>query len=687
MITPEILAPAGSADALKAAVRCGAAAVYLGTDAFNARKHAQNFAGDALKEAVAYCHIHGVQVHLTLNTLIRENEMEQALDVAIRAQKFGVDALIVQDVGLARRLRAVLPDMPLHASTQLSCHSPEGVRFLRDQGFSRVVLSREMSLEEIRRCSGLGCELEVFIHGALCMCVSGQCYMSAALGGRSGNRGVCAQPCRLPFKAAGTDNRTNGYALSLKDVSLPQYIPALVKAGVVSFKIEGRMKRPEYVAAAVTVCRAAADGVPVSTEIQEQLRAVFSRSGFTDGYYTDKRGTAMFGIRRQEDVVAAPPALKALATLYAKEPQHIPIHLHLTADVNTPSVLTVSDTNGHTVTVTGEAAQMAIHTPTTAEKAVAALCKTGGTPYAATAVAEIGANAILPASVINALRRDALYALDRARTAIPTRRIESPSKAPEKANNFTPSRVLRLQNAQQYSSALCNETVVLPLSTPADTLKRIIKSHKGICGIEIPRGVFGDTQWVYTQLQHAKESGIRFIVCGTINGIEMARSCGLPLIGGFGFNITNTDAVNFYADNGLAGLILSPELSFPQMQFAKNAVLPCGLLIYGRLPLMLTRNCPRTAAGGSCNSCKGAYLVDRRQASFPVICENGCTDVLNSVPTYWGDRLKDIPDYLFQLFYFTTETAQDITNILSLYENGGLPPFAITRGMYRKGVE
>ncbi len=687
MITPEILAPAGSADALKAAVRCGAAAVYLGTDAFNARKHAQNFAGDALKEAVAYCHIRGVQVHLTLNTLIRENEMEKAIDIAIRAQEYGVDALIVQDVGLARRLRAILPDMPLHASTQLSCHSPEGVRFLRDQGFTRVVLSREMSLEEIRACQNLGCELEVFVHGALCMCVSGQCYMSAALGGRSGNRGVCAQPCRLPFQASNTNNFTNGYALSLKDLSHVAYIPELVKAGVVSFKIEGRMKRPEYVAAAVTVCRAAAEGETISTELQDRLRAVFSRSGFTDGYYTGKRGTAMFGTRTQEDVTAAPPALKALATLYAKETQCVPVFLHLTAHAGEPSTLTATDNDGHTVTVTGECAQVALNAPTTVEKAVAALCKTGGTPYLATATAVIDANAMLPISLINALRRDVLEALDASRAAIPVRRVEKYAFSAVKKNNFTHNRILRLQTAEQYSDALNSETVILPLSTPTETLKRICAQHNGTLGIELPRGIFGSTTHIYTRLQAAVDIGVDFALCNNVNTIEIARSFDLSIYGGFGCNITNSDAVTFYAENGFDGATISPELSFPQMQFAQNAALPCGILVYGKLPLMLTRNCPRAAAGGACNTCKGGTLVDRKRVSFPVVCENGCSEVLNSVPTYWADRIKDMPPYLFHLYHFTTESANDVVNVLSLYDNGKEAPFDITRGMYRKGVE
>lgn len=684
----EILAPAGSADALKAAVRCGAAAVYLGTDAFNARQHAENFAGDALKEAVAYCHVRGVQVHLTLNTLIRENEFEQAKAVAVRAQEYGVDALIVQDVGLARVLRNLLPDMPLHASTQLSCHTPDGVRFLRDQGFSRVVLSREMSLEEIRSCANLGCELEVFVHGALCMCVSGQCYMSAALGGRSGNRGLCAQPCRLPFSAEGTDNRTDGYALSLKDLSLAQYIPALIAAGVTSFKIEGRMKRPEYVAAAVSVCRAAADGRPISEELQQQLQAVFSRSGFTDGYYTEQRGTAMFGTRRQEDVVAAPPALKALAKLYEKESQTVPVKLHLSAAVGVPTTLTVTDGDGNTVSVTGASAEQALNAPTTAEKAVASLCKTGGTPYRAEATAEIGEGAMLPASVLNGLRRDALSALDAARAEIPARRVSNTEKISVKNVDFTPAkRLIRLQSAEQYSEALRNDAIVLPLSTPADTLQNILHIHRGVCGVEIPRSCFGGTERLKNKLSDAKNAGVQFILCGNVNGIEMAQSTGLPMIGGFGCNITNSEAVAFYTENGFSAVTLSPELSFMQMRFADNGALPYGILAYGRLPLMLTRNCPRKAAGGSCKECKGKNLVDRKQSYFPLVCENGCTEVLNCVPTYWGDHLSDVPKGAFHLFHFTVESAQETAEILRLYDTMQSAPFPITRGMYRKGVE
>ena len=684
----EILAPAGSADALTAAVRCGAAAVYLGTDAFNARQHAENFGGDALTDAVAYCHVRGVKVYLTLNTLIRENEFSDALDVAVRAQRAGVDALILQDVGLARRLHTMLPQMPLHASTQLSCHSADGVRFLQKNGFCRVVLSREMTAAEIESCAGLGCELEVFVHGALCMCVSGQCYLSAMLGGRSGNRGLCAQPCRLPFSVEGSENYTNGYALSLKDQSLSAYIPRMIQAGVLSFKIEGRMKRPEYVAAAVSVCLAAARGETVSAETLRDLEAVFSRSGFTDGYYIDKRGAAMFGTRTYEDVAAASAVLKKLSGLYEKQPQTIPVYMHLTASVDQPPVLIVRDADDHEVTVSGAPCEAAHTIATTADKVITQLKKTGGTPFAATATAVLGEGVMLPASVVNSLRRDALEQLEKLRATVPPRDVcDTLPVSDFSTTAWQYGRVIRLQKASQYSEALQTETVVLPALTPKMVWEQLAVTHTGAFGVEIPRGLFGNTAAVEKGLEFAKQMGAAFVLCGNVNGIRMAQAVGLPILGGFGMNITNAQAVNFYAENGLSALTVSPELSLAQMRFAADASIPCGVLVYGRLPLMLTRNCPKKAAGTSCTCNAADGLVDRKQVKFPVMCENGCSELLNSVPIYWGDKQQELPRGLFSLYHFTDEDAQRVTEVLRMYTQGAEADMPITRGMYRKGVE
>ena len=287
----EILAPVGSMEALKAAVRCGANAVYLGQKNFSARKNSQNFDEEELLEAVAYAHQRGVQVHQALNILVFDHELD-ALKGCIRAAcQAGVDALIVQDLGVASIVKALAPDLPLHASTQMAIHSPAGVKAAEELGFSRVVLARELSREEIARIrKSTPLQLEVFVHGAHCMCVSGQCYMSAMFGGKSGNRGQCAQPCRLPFTVEGQGENV----LSLKDMSLVEKLPLLQEMGIDSVKIEGRMKRPEYVAAAVTACRMALAGERPDLH---SLQAVFSRSGFTSGYFDAKVDKTMFGFR------------------------------------------------------------------------------------------------------------------------------------------------------------------------------------------------------------------------------------------------------------------------------------------------------------------------------------------------------------------------------------------------------
>ena len=289
----EVLSPAGSSDALIAAVQNGADAVYLGYGSFNARMNAKNFTEEQLRQSVSYCHVRGVKVYLTLNTLVRDRELKEAGQVLLEAQRAGVDAVLVQDLGVLQLVRQMAPDMPIHASTQMSIHSLEGVRKAAELGISRVVLARELSREQIAAiCRESPIELEVFVHGALCMCHSGQCYMSAMIGRRSGNRGQCAQPCRMAY---GFDRSENRYPLSLKDNCLVEYLGELDRMGVACVKIEGRMKRAEYVAITTKIYKDAALGRPVTAGQLQSLRKVFSRQGFTDGYYTGSRGPAMFG--------------------------------------------------------------------------------------------------------------------------------------------------------------------------------------------------------------------------------------------------------------------------------------------------------------------------------------------------------------------------------------------------------
>ena len=686
---PEVLAPVGSPECLTAAVRCGAAAVYLGVEGFNARRSAHNFTTDSLKEAVAYCRARGVAVYLTLNTLIREEELDAAVDTAIKAAACGVDALILQDLGLARRLAAVMPDMPLHASTQLSCHTPEGVKFLRDAGFSRVVLAREMSREEMAACAGLGVELEVFVHGALCMSVSGQCYFSAMLGGRSGNRGACAQPCRLPFEPTGDRPRPcppDRAALSLKDNCLIDYVQELAELGITSLKIEGRMKRPEYVAAATAVYAGAVKGELPSPAELERLKSVFSRSGFTDGYYTDRSGGEMFGVRRHEDVTAAAPVLKELARLYDKEVPLVPVEMNFSL-TDKESVLTLRD-GTHRVVVKGAGGEVAQNRPLEKGRVEEQLRKTGGTPYRVTDVEVTLAEGLtLPMSVLNALRRDAIDKLDDKRSTFTPCKCDNGAvfpALPVRASGATRT-VARLQKADQYSENLGADIVILPLSTPIDTLSAI--AGQVTMGVEIPRGMFGQEETIRARLKAAKAAGAKLALCGNVGALPLALEADFVPMGGFGLNLTNREALNFYTEHGLKMATLSVELTAGQMKRLVPAPLPVGLMVYGHQPLMLTRNCPRKSALGSCKGCRGQGITDRTGTTFPVVCEGGCAEVLNSVPLWWGDKLAELPAVDYHLYHFTVEDADRCAAVLAAYSQGGKPPAAITRGLYKRGVE
>ena len=693
----EILAPAGSPEALTAAVRCGADAVYLGVGRFNARRAAHNFAPEDMPETVRYCHARGTAVHLALNTLVREDEMRDALALAEQACGWGVDALIVQDRGLARRIHAAAPAMPLHASTQLSCHTPSGVEELRDCGFSRVVLAREMSREEIAECVGLGCETEVFAHGALCMCVSGQCILSAMLGGRSGNRGMCAQPCRLPFAPAGGGPAGDRTALSLKDLCLLEYVEQLREAGVDSLKIEGRMKRPEYVAAAVTAYRAAADGQAVNRQLTEDLQAVFSRSGFTDGYYRGRRDAVLFGSRRREDVTAATAEVfSRLHRLYDRENPRVPLALTFTMRAGAPVRLQGRSGNA-AAEATGPVPEAAVHRPLSAQRAAEQLRKIGGTPFLPPEVdCRMADGLTVPLSALNALRREVCDRLldMRGETApVSFTYTQEPPCAP-RAQRPGPSKlVARFADAAQCPEDGDMDAAVVPLDTPPEVLRRL--SARRPTGVEIPRGLFGADEAARRLLAAAKDAGAAFALCGGVGAVRLAREASLPPVGGFGLNVANRDALRAYAEEGAAAAVLSMELTFAQMAFAARgqAAIPAGALVYGHQPLMLLRACPRRAAEGcaGCGDSRPRAMTDRRGAVFPLECgrdrPGGCVELLNGDCLFWADRLNELPPLDFWLLHFTGEDAGEVRETLRAYRSGGRPPERLTRGLYRRGVE
>ncbi len=670
-------------ESLKAAVRCGADAVYFGGKTLNARRGAENFDDIETEDAVKYCRSRGVKAYITLNTVLSDNDFADAVKIIERACAIGADALILQDLGLAKLAKEIAPGMILHASTQMSVQTRAGLELLRELGFSRVVLPRELSKTEIKALvENTPLELEMFVHGALCMSVSGQCYMSAMLGSRSGNRGLCAGPCRLPFAA---ENGT-GFDLSLKDLSLIEHLRALEALGIRSFKIEGRMKRPEYVGAAVTACRKALDG-ELSNELAQNLQAVFSRSGFTEGYYTGNRGRTMFGTRQKDDVTAAAPVLSTLARLFDSEKPLVPVDFTFTCVAGEPLSL-AAGAMGKSVFESSEVVpQPAQNRPLTRETIEEQLQKCGGTQFFAKETEiDLDEGLNVPLAAINALRRKTLEALNSALEQPKPIKFSAPVTVLKEHLEKPVWIYARFSALSQIPSELYGiKRIFLPLDSSAGGLGKL--TEKGFeAAVEIPRGIFGGSEKIITQLKQAKAAGVQAACAGTIDGMELAKREGFSVHAGLGSNIYNSYALAKLAQMGVSEATLSFELNLLQAAALKGT-LTRGLIAYGRLPLMLTRNCP-VANGASCQACGGqGKLTDRMGIVFPVVCESGCAEVLNSRPLYMADRLGEMKNMDFLTLYFTTETKEECAEVIKAYKDSKAPQGDFTRGLYYRGVE
>ena len=678
---PEVLAPVGNGEMLVAAVRSGADAVYLGLDDFNARRNAENFTVDSLKQAVEYCHIRGVKVYLTLNIIISDSELKRALEMCLAAADAGIDAVIATDIGFIKLLREACPSLPIHASTQMTVHSPAALKSIKEMGFDRVVVSREMSREELSalciEAKRLKLEVEVFVHGALCMCISGQCLLSAMLGGRSGNRGLCAGPCRLPFQAeAGT-----GYDLSLKDQSLIPYLGELWDMGVTSLKIEGRMKRPEYVAAAVSACRHMIDEGSVPEELDRALSDVFSRSGFTDGYYSGKLGRDMFGIRTKEDVKASNETLASLHELYRNEMQRIPLLADVKIVTNEKISLSLSDWTNY-VTVTGSIPEAAISRPIDSETVREKLSKTGGTPYYIENInIELDEGLSVKISELNELRRTAIERFDALRATPIIREkkdVNFPQKARPELKNI--AKIVRIEKNDQLSELVRSADLVV---LPAEKDPRQFNLTNCRFAIDVPRGIFKE-EYIEKQLEKWKNAGATAAFCGTLSAIELAKRAELPVIGDFGLNIYNTAAAEYFSD--LSALTISAELLLSDA-VRIGGKLPKGIISYGKLPLMITRNCPLKNGVGCADCENGGELTDRKDTRFKIRCRNGCSELLNSRPIWIADRKDEMMGLDFEVLYFTDESADRVDEVIRAYNNTQAPDCEYTRGLYFRGVE
>ena len=692
----ELLAPAGSMDALRAAVQSGANAVYLGSGPFNARQNAKNFSLDELPDAVRYCHVRGVQVHLTLNTLVTDRELEQAAQTITAAVRAGVDAFIVQDLGLVSLLRQMAPEVPLHASTQMSIHSLDGVLRAAAMGLSRVVLARELSRAEIAYiCRNSPIEIEVFVHGALCMCYSGQCYFSAAVGARSGNRGQCAQPCRLPY---GYGRFEDKYPLSLKDNCLISDVEELARMGVASVKIEGRMKRPEYVAVATRLYRAAIDGQPVSAEDMRDLRDVFSRQGFTRGYYEGQTGPDMFGTRQKER--ENHELLQRARFSYENaESALVPVRFYAVINARQHAMLAVEDDQGNLCKTEGPVPEAAVSKPLTQQALAERLAKTGGTPYRCVETKSVVAPGLtLSAAAINAMRRELLSHLTALRGRQPERELNSFSAVKPYFGFTRPPRwtvgVLRAEQITPRLMGLKPVRLYVPLSMfKKDTgWMRLIPPRTELAAV-LPRVILdGEVESLLEALDAAHALGVRLALCGNLGHISLARSRGFTVCGDFGLNLFNSRAMNMARSLGLESATASFELTVPRIRDLSKP-LPTELLVYGRLPLMLTENCLIKNRTGRCACDAGAMkLVDRRGEEFRVLPDqDSCRSVIyNGKKLYLLDKLPELRNLgLWALrVQFTTENPMEVDSVASSMRAAApFDPGACTRGLYYRGVE
>ncbi len=654
----ELLAPAGSFAALEAAIEAGADAVYLGPDRHNARLNGENFTEDAIREAVRYCHIRHRKVYMTLNTLLSDRELAEMADYAHFLAESGIDAVIVQDVGLASLLSASVPELPLHASTQMTVHNAYGIERAKALGFQRVVLSREAFSRDLIKKSPL--EIEVFIHGALCVSYSGQCYFSSMLARRSGNRGTCAQPCRHRYK--------NGYEMSLHDLCLARHVPELLSLPISSLKIEGRLKSPDYVRGVVSVYRRLLDeGRAATNEEMEFLSRLFSRQGFTDGYFIGKKGRHMFGFRTDADKQASQSL-----TVPPSEPEKIPLSMSVSIREGAPARLLLSD-GVYTAAACGETPQKAANRPITAADCEKALSKTGGTPYTAHITADVDPGLFLPAASLNALRRDGLAAL--ATATVSVRPVETDGLSiPHFPSHETEIQCI-FQNPRQIPENLRADFIWLPIFSMDSVMSENV-------GAILPTIIFdSEMEPVKKQLIKLRDSGLRHVMCQTIGQSLLCRELGLLPHGGTGLHIFNSRSA-FLSD--MKSLVASPELLASQIRQMKKPV-PLSVMVYGRHTLMTMENC-LAEVRGKCHGGKSFYpLTDEKGSIFPVLCAYPHrNEVLNARPLYMADKLDTLQNAGLHAFIlrFTTESRQEAAEIMTLYEKGAPAPFPFTRGCF-----
>lgn len=720
--TIEVLAPAGSFESMKAAVCAGADAVYMGGSRFGARAYADSVGEDMVLQAIEYCHAHGRKLYMTVNTLLKERELEQELyEYLLPYYEAGLDAVIVQDLGVFSYIRRQFPDLPVHASTQMTITGPGGAKFVGDMGAARLVTARELSLQELKEIrQSTDLEIEAFVHGAICYCYSGQCLYSSIIGGRSGNRGRCAQPCRLPYRVrCGKDalnRKSDSYVLNLKDMRTLEDLPELLEAGVNSLKIEGRMKSPLYTAGVVSIYRKYVDlylekgkaGYCVDSKDIDMLSQLFDRGGYTDTYLKKHNGADMLALKEKPAFRKIDPAIVSyLENTYvnAELKEKIQGDVRISEGFSATMSITWQDIS---VTVEGAVVDKARSKPLSYESVEKQMKKLGNTPYIWENLAiTLEGDGFLPVQAVNELRRNALEALEEAIRVKYRRgaaaRIASVREETKKTASWQPKLHVSLEQLEFLDivlEAADVETVYLD-STELDfaRLSEYVKAchHAGKgCYVVLPYIFRGPAKKrVLKALPQIKTSGLDGIIVRNLEEITFVREelPNLSFITDAGVYSWNQEAKAVLKELGAKYTTAPYELNEKELE--ARGMTDSELVVYGRLPMMITANCVKNTLTACNHKVECLQMEDRKQVDFPVkTCCNDCYNIIyNSRPMSLCDQRAAVeklaPDSV--RISFTLESAAQMRAVLSQFRGSwqkeSFDADVFTRGHFKRGVE
>lgn len=699
----ELLAPAGNLEILKGVIESGADAVYVGGSMFGARAYANNFTEEELLEAIDFAHLRGVKVYLTVNTLIKNSEFSKLYDYLLVYYKRGLDAVIVQDLGVVKAIHEYFPSMEIHTSTQMTVTGADGVRFLSQFGVTRVVMAREVSLAEMKRIhEETGMELEAFVHGALCYSYSGQCLFSSILGGRSGNRGRCAQPCRLPYTVEG---KKDEYILSLKDMCGIKALDKLHDAGVYSLKIEGRMKQLEYACGVVKYYRSYIDSMkPVSDADYDRIKALGNRCGFTDRYYFDHNGSDM--------VTYVKPNFVSNAAEPSPEKRKLSIEGELVLREGEPGSLTVKR-GDVTYKASIEPVSAALKAPLDKKAAIDRINKTGDTDFEFSHIkAQIGENVFVPNGALNKLRRDAISGLcdkllkkyyrndaryaDMSRlTALPEHVVKSDAAHDEAINDYTT--ICSCMTRAQLDTLIgyeCFDVFYLDfdmydrktlIQQFADDVKCLIKRNKKVY-LMLPTIFRADSSDYFVSIaKELDKVSFEGFVVKNYEELYLTENLftGKKVILDHNMYTFNDVSKSAFFEHGVSGDTVPLELNSKEIMHRNN--IGSQMIVYGYYPLITTANCVHKNTKGCDKKQKLIYLKDRYNKSFAVCnnCKECYNTIYNSLPTMLTKNVGKLKEAGIRSFRysFTIETPKQIKAVM----DDKVAEY--TNGHYKRGVE